>query len=694
MSYRISVDTGGTFTDVVISDANDRMVIGKALTTPDRIFLGMKAAIKAAAKQLELNFEQLMARTNVLIYGTTRATNAIVTKTTAKTAFVTTAGFPDILLLKEGGKFNPHDFTLDFPDPYILRRNTFQLQERIGSDGEVVEQLDETQAKELIAEIGGRKFEAVAVCLLWSIANPSHEKRFAELLSEQLPGIPYTLSHELAPVIREYRRASATAIDASLKPLMQGHLNEMRADLHNAGFNGDLLISTTEGGCNHIDVLAAKPIYTVGSGPAMAPVAARTFSDIEGQGSDVIVCDTGGTTFDVGLVRDGRLTFTRDTWLGDMYTGNLLGISAVDVRSIGAGGGSIAWIDEGGLMRVGPQSAGSKPGPACYGLGGTEPTVSDAAVVLGYFNPENFLGGRMRLDATAARNAVAKIAVKIGLTTEQAAFQILALASDLMTRAIADMTVNEGFNPRESTIVAGGGAAGVNIMAIARELGCDKAILPKVASALSASGMQFADIVAEEAQSYVVFSNDFERKAVNVVLEELEGKLEAFRREIVGSVQDYDIELIAEARYVGQVWELDTRLPTRRFETDADLQAFIEVFHQTHERVFAVRDIGSSVQIVNWKARLVAHLPSKPRPGEQAAIRRKGTSGLYRDCFFGASKPVKTEIYQAEEITPGLLINGPAIIEEPTTTLVVYPGMAAEVSRYGNYILHLTQEVK
>ncbi|MDR6953326.1 N-methylhydantoinase A [Ancylobacter sp. 3268] len=689
MAYRISVDTGGTFTDVIVSDGTGSFIIGKALTTRSRIFLGMRDAIESAALQLGISLETLLAEAELLIYGTTRATNAIVTKTVAKTAFVTTAGFPDTLLLKEGGKFNPHDFSQDYPDPYIARRHTFELTERVGADGVATIPLDEAQAREVIAKLKARGFEAVAVCLLWSIANPAHEMRFAELLDELLPGVPYTLSHRLVPVVREYRRASATAIDASLKPLMQDHLRGLEKDLTAAGFAGQVLVSTTEGGCNHIDALVEKPIYTVGSGPAMAPIAGLTFSTLETLGDDVIICDTGGTTFDVGLVRDGRLTFTRDTWLGPAYTGDLLGISAVDMRSIGAGGGSIAWIDEGGLMRVGPQSAGAEPGPACYGRGGTLPTVSDAAVVLGYFDPDYFLGGRMRLDVDAARRAVLTVAERIGLSVEETAFRILSLASDLMMRAIADITVNEGVNPRESTIVAGGGAAGINIMTIAKELGCERVILPKVASALSASGMQFADIVAEETASLVTLTNRFDAASVNEVLAGLEARLETFRATLPGAKGDYRIDLVAEARYLGQVWELDTSLPVRRFESDGDRAALVEAFHQVHERVFAVRDPGSPVEVVNWKARLVVNLAKPPEP--EAAVGRlaAGPPTGMRDCFFGDRTPLPTAIYKAADVAPGLLISGPAIVEEPTTTLVVYPGMSAEVSATGNYLLRI-----
>lgn len=690
MTYRISVDTGGTFTDVIVRGEDGSLTIGKALTAHGRIFVGIKEAIESAAAQLDLTLDQLLADTTMLIYGTTRATNAIVTKRVAKTAFVTTAGFPDTLLLREGGKFGPHDFTQDYPDPYIPRRHTFELPERVLADGSVSVPLDEGEARRVIGEIASRGFEAVAVCFLWSVTNPAHEARIGELLDELLPGVPYTLSHKLIPIVREYRRASATAIDASLKPLMQEHLRGLEQDLRDAGFEGRILVSTSEGGCNEVEALVEKPIYTVGSGPAMAPIAARTFSNLEGLGDDVIVCDTGGTTFDVGLVRGGRLVYSRDTWLGPKYLGDLLGISAVDMRSIGAGGGSIAWLDEGGLLHVGPQSAGSEPGPACYGRGGTYATVSDAAVVLGYFNPDYFLGGRMQLDVAAARRVVGEVADQIGLTVEETAFRIMSLASDLMMRAVADITIKEGFNPRESTIVAGGGAAGVNIMTIAKELGCERVILPKVASALSASGMQYANIVAEEAASLVVDTSAFNAGTVNDLLESLETRLMDFHAQLKGEHNSWAIEVIAEARYQGQVWELDTPLPVRRFTSDEDRLALVEAFHEVHDRVFAVRDEGSPVEIVNWKARLVVGLAEQPKPTDLSIQPKAGRVSLERDCYFGGATPVKTQIFRADDIEPGLIVQGPAIIEEPTTTLVVYPGMSAQVSAEGNYLLRLS----
>lgn len=354
MKYKISVDTGGTFTDVVVQNELGQVFIGKSLTTPDRIFEGMLGALSAAADEMRIPVGELLTESGLLIYGTTRSTNAIIQGKTAKTAFITTAGFPDILVTREGGKFGTHDFSFDFPKPYIPRRYTYEIDERVSSEGEIVTPLNEAQARSVARQLVSEGFEAAAICLLWSIANPANEKRMGEILAEEAPGIAFSLSHVLVPIIREYRRASTTAIDASIKPLMQGHLREMQADLRAAGFRGNIFVSTSAGGCTHVDEIVEKPVHTVKSGPAMAPVAGRAFSDMEALGGDVIVCDTGGTTFDVGLVREGKLKYSRETWLGGQWMGHLTAMPSVDVRSVGAGGGSIAWLDDGGLLRVGP----------------------------------------------------------------------------------------------------------------------------------------------------------------------------------------------------------------------------------------------------------------------------------------------------------------------------------------------------
>ena len=688
MGYRIAVDTGGTFTDMVLLDARGGFHVGKALTTPARISKGMFAALDIVAEAVDQTSSALLANTDILIYGTTRATNAVVTKKTARTAFLTTSGFKDTLVLKEGGKHGPHDYSYDYPQPYIPRRHTFEIEERIGSRGEIVIPLDEARARAVLATVKDRGFEAVAVSLLWSIANDTHEATLGRLIEEVVPGVPYTLSHRLAPILREYRRASATAIDASLKPLMQAHLRGMQSDLRDAGFGGDLLVSTSVGGCQEVETLVDRPIHTLKSGPAMAPVAGRAYAAVENMGGDAIVCDTGGTTFDVGLVRDGQLVYSRDSWLGQQWLGDIIGASTVDVRSIGAGGGSIAWVDAGGLLRVGPQSAGSTPGPACYGAGGTDPTVTDAALVLGYIDPTYFNGGRLALDRTAAESVIRTLAETLVKSVDEAAYAVMVIANELMIKAISEITVNDGLNPRESVIVAGGGAAGFNIMPIARELGCDTVILPRTASALSACGMHYSSIVFEATRSLFTDSTGFDRTGVNAVLDEIEAELMAFRDSLVtGANAAVSLEFFVEARYRAQVWELDTVLPKRRLDSDSDVVELIEMFHQTHDRVYAMRDEGSPVECVNWKGRISIRSFETPPEHNATVVASTPQASARRDCFFGSDARVDTPVFRGNTLAPGAEVAGPAIIEEPTTTIVVYPGMSARLSAAGDYIL-------
>lgn len=693
MSYRITVDTGGTFTDVVVADREGNLSIGKAPTTQERIFRGMEEALGRVAGQMDLELGSLLGQAELLVYGTTRATNAIIERKTAKTAFLVTEGFPDILVLREGGKFRPFDFTTPYPEPYVPRRLTFEVRERIDSEGEVVQAFDEERAREVLATLRQRGIEAVAVCFLWSVANPSHEEAMGRLIEEELPNVPYTLSHQLNPILREYRRASSAAIDASLKPLMQGHLREMGEDLRAAGFDGDLLAATSFGGAMHIADLIERPIYSVRSGPALAPVAGQTYGEAEARtdASDIIVCDTGGTSFDVSLIRDGQIKFTRETWLGEQFTGHLTGLSSVDVRSIGSGGGSIAWIDPGGLLRVGPESSGADPGPACYGRGGAQPTVTDAALVLGYIDPEYFLGGEMALDEEAAHRVVSDLAEQLGEDVEKTAHAVLTISNEHMVNAIQEITVNEGVDPRDSLVVAGGGAAGLGIVPIALELGCRQVLVPRTAGALSACGAQYSDIVSEFSTNEFAHTGDFPFAEVNGALETLESWMGDFAAALERrGLTNFEREYFVEARYPQQVWELEVPLEKARFDEPADVERLVDSFHEVHERVFAVREPGQQIECPLWKSRLIAVLDSPPLHRDVDTNGIQPTPRTKRQAFFAETGRVEASIFVGDSLEPGMSVEGPAVIEEPTTTIVVYPGSTATVTALNNYLLEVT----
>ena len=458
--YRIAVDTGGTFTDVVVLDDAGRLTFAKALTTPDRAFAGIRAALDDAAGQLGLPARDLLTQTTTFIYGTTRATNAIVTGATARTAFLTTRGFPDILVLREGGKQDPFDHRRRPPAPYVPKRLTFEIDERVTAAGEILVPLSDEHVLDVVEQLRRAAVEAIAVTLLWSIVEPAHELRIGELLRRELPEVPYTLSHELNPIVREYRRASSAAIDASLKPLMQAHLRGLAEDLRASAFTGGCSSSPSFGGVLGADDVIAKPIYLVNSGPSMAPVAASTPRARRPQRDRL---RHRRHHLRRQLIHDGRIQFSRESWLGQRSHGHMTGLSSVDVKSVGAGGARIACVDPGGLLRVGPQSAGAEPGPACYGRGGNAPTVTDAAIALGYLDPERF----PRRPARARRGRRAggdpgRVAGHSASRSRRPAHAILAVANEHMIAAIREITINQGLDPRDAVIVAGGGAAGIN----------------------------------------------------------------------------------------------------------------------------------------------------------------------------------------------------------------------------------------
>ena len=408
-AYTMAVDTGGTFTDLVVSDDEKVLGLYKAPTTPARLFDGIQEAMDAAAGALGTDLRGLLSRTKILVYSTTHSTNAILQGKVARTAFVTTRGYRDILLYKEGGKEDVHNKTPPAPIPYVRRRMSFELTERILSDGAIAVPLDLAEVRRVLNRLRELEVEAIGVCLLWSTLNPVHEQRVGELIEEILPGVAYSLSHRVNRIIREYRRASATVIDASIKPLMRQHLMDIDTRLRDLGFAGEpLMVTHVSGGVLRLDQMAERPLQSVDSGPALAPIAGQVFSRAEPtlDGRDVLVADTGGTSFDVSLVIDGRVAYSREKWLGKRFVGDMTGLPAVDTRSIGAGGGSIASVDPAAYSTSVHTVPALIRAPRPTGRGGTAPTVTDAAVALGYINAQNFLGGRMVLDVEAARKAI------------------------------------------------------------------------------------------------------------------------------------------------------------------------------------------------------------------------------------------------------------------------------------------------
>jgi N-methylhydantoinase A len=680
---RCAIDTGGTFTDLALEHENEVRIF-KCSTTPENPIRGILEVLELAARGLGIEPAELLGRITMLIHGTTRATNAVLTGNTARTALLATLGHRDMLLLREGGRSRAFDWSVEYSDAYIPRSLTFEICERVDAQGRVLRELDEQAAVETIARLRELEVEAVAVCLLWSIVNPAHELRLGELLAQHLPGVPYTLSHALNPTLREYRRGSSTAIDASLKPLMSAYLENLELQLRDAGFAGELLVISTSGGLMHAREAAKVPITSINSGPAMAPVAGRFFAEAaasegdSGATRDAIVADTGGTSYDVSVVRGGRIPMTRETWLGEPLTGHITGFPAVDVKSIGAGGGSIAWIDDGGLLHVGPQSAGANPGPAAYGRGGELPTVTDACLTLGFLDPERFLGGAMKLDEGRARAAIDRdVARPLGLDVEEAASAILALATEHMVQAITEITVDAGIDPRGAVLIGGGGAAGLNSGAIMRRLGCRGLVIPETGAVLSAVGALMADLSAEFSAACFTSSEAFDAELVDGVLDGLRERCRSFAREV--GAEQHQIELTAEARLARQVWQIDVPLRAERFAAEggeaAGERMLLEDFRRLHEEIFAVRDEHSAVEVVALRARVVCPLESRSEGGLTSAPQGLDSE---RETYFSGHGRSRARVLSLDLLAPGQRLAGPAIVESPLTTVVLEPGAVAE----------------
>jgi N-methylhydantoinase A len=683
--FHLAADTGGTFTDLVVDGGPGGLRFYKRPTTPADPGRGLLDVIGAAAADLGVSTRALLGRTELFVFGTTRATNAVVTGSTARTALLCTRGHPDVLLFREGGgRTTLFDYTQEYPDPYVPRSLTFEVPERVRADGGVETPLDEDAVVAIAGMLRERGVEAVAVCLLWSIVHPHHERRVGELLEQHLPGVPCTLSHRLNPSLREYRRASSTAIDASLKPLMSTFFAELGERLRAEGFGGRLLIMTSSGGVLDARAVAEAPIHSIGSGPAGAPVAGRHFAAVEAGADTALVTDAGGTTFDVSLVRRGEIPWTRETIVGHPTYGFMTGFPSVDVRSVGAGGGSIAWVDDGGLLHVGPQSAGAEPGPACYGRGGDRATVTDACVVLGYIDPEYFLGGEMRLDVELAHAALARdVAGPLALDVSAAASAVLDVAIERMVSAIEGITLKQGIDPASAVMIGGGGGAGLYAVGIARRLRCREVLVPAVSAALSASGALISDLRRDFAIPGTMLTSSFDFDAANRILAELAQQADAFVAEAGVGALATDVRYSVEARYPHQVWEIEVPLRADSVSTPSEVETLRQDFHAVHEEIFAVRDSAAPVEIVTWRADARCRL-RRPELAVARSPARAGAEPSARQAYFPQLGLVEVPVRPLAEIEPGERLTGPVIVESPVTTVVLDEAAAAELTEAGS----------
>ena len=693
MSFRICTDIGGTFTDLAIVDEKGRVSIFKTPTTPGDYTDGVVNVLALASEHYKMPLSKLLEKCSSvkggsLAHGSTISTNAIIEGKTAKTGLICTKGFRDILTIREGGKADPYNWDMDYPPPYVPRYLTLPVTERINSEGGVEVSLNEDEVRQAIRQFKERNVEAIAVSLLWSVANPIHESRIGEIIEEEWPEIPYNLSHQLNPIIREYRRTSSTAINASLGPLINKYVSNLDNRLKEKGYLGELSMLISSGGVVSVEELMEKPIYSVDCGPAMAPVAGKVFASRESGRDDVITIDMGGTSFDVACITQGEISISREAKIDS----HILGINKVDSRSVGAGGGSIAWVDPGGLLHVGPQSAGAVPGPVCYGQGGEQATITDANLVLGYINPDYFLGGAMKLNRHLAEEAIQqKVSNLLNLELTEAAFSMWNTVNINMVTAIRDITIWEGIDPREYIFVAGGGAAGLHIVPIMQELEVKQALIPKVAGSISAVGGIFADLSTEYSASRYTQSIRFDYEGVNKVLENLEKQGEAFLERAKVAPENRRLNFYVEAHYPFQIWELSVPLRGKRIGNEKALTQLVDDFHEIHERVYAVKEPGQYIECIYWRVKAIG-LISKPEMEEMPLAGEDSSAALVgkrKTYFRDLGGIVETPVYRGDKLAAGNKITAPAIIEEPTTTIVVTPKSKVTVTKWGSYLLEL-----
>jgi N-methylhydantoinase A len=683
--YRIGVDTGGTFTDCVIIDAAGRVGVGKALSTHHDLSVGICNSIENAARTIDLTLDDALRGADLLAHATTVGINALLTGNGARVGLVTTAGFEATVPIARGNKVIGIEERLrteavhwQKPPLLLPRRNIVGVHERIDAHGTVLEKLDDDDARRAFGVLRERDVQAVAVALLWSIIDPRHELQLAELAAEELPGVHVTLSHQLAPRIGEYERTMTTLLNAYVAPLVSVYIEKLRDVFAARGFRGRFVVNQSSGGVQDASRIVHAPVDTLNSGPVGGVCAALDLGRRLGH-LHVVATDVGGTSFDVGLVADGRLQYARRPMIG-MYP---LATSVVDLTSIGTGGGSIAWIDDAiGALRVGPQSAGADPGPVCYGRGATLATVTDAAVVLGYLTQ---LGGTLQLDAASARDAIDRtIAQPLGVTIEQAADDILRVANAQMADLVRRSTVQRGHNPADFALYAYGGAAPQYAGRYAADLGVGEVVIPSLASVFSAYGAAATDLrnMAEL---------EIRPEAIEAALEWLPAELDRLEATARAAV-DADapdatrVERRISLRFARQVHSLSIVIGD-----SFDATTLSATFRAEYERLVGAGTAFASAGIEAVGITVEARAPVITDAAIAGTQHRAGASlepiGTRPAWFDGVT--VECAVYDGATVPAGARIAGPAFVELPTTTLVVYPGHVAVQESTGDIRLLL-----
>ena len=689
MKYTLGIDVGGTFTDLVCIDELGRFLIRKAPSTPTDPSEAMMEGIAKLANDLGKSREDFLRDVIRICHGTTVSTNTVLTRRGAKVGLLVTKGFRDMLRIRLRIRENTYDYTVPQPKPLALRHLTVPIGERIKWNGEEFVPLNEEEVRRACTYLRKQGVEAIAICFLWSFKNPSHERRAAEICREALPDVYVCSSHEVQPEIREYWRMSTTVMNAYVGPALLKYIKHLTASLDEAGFAGELLITQSNAGAISPQIACEQAVRTLISGPACAPAAAAYLTK-DLRIDNLITIDMGGTSFDVCLVKEGKPTMTLESSIDGVYH---IRLPMVDVHTIGAGGGSIAWLDSMKVLHVGPQSAGADPGPACYHKGGKDPTVTDADLVLGYLSPDYFLGGEIKLDIDLAQKAIKeKIADPLGLTVSEAARSIIAVVDHTMVNGIAAISVQRGEDPRGYTLVAAGGAGPVHAVSLAKELGIKHVMIPKASSIFCALGSVIADIRHDYVKSVHFRTDSVDLSLVRSVFAEMEeignGLLE---KESVPQADRY-YKRSMDMRYKGQFHEVEVPVSSDDL-TERGMKHTVERFYQRHEALYGYKDVGVT-EIINLRLSAFGKTmaPSRTKQALDTKDASKTLKG-HREALMGdEGKMVLTPIYDGDRMGAGNILKGPAIIEQKTTTIVVPPRARLEVNPYLDFMISIEED--
>lgn len=686
MQYRLGIDAGGTFTDFVLADTAGQVRIYKALSTPTDPTIAIKNGLQLISEDLGVTPTEIVTNSDFCINGTTVGLNALIQHKGAKIGLICTKGHEDSIEIRLGHKEDGYRYDPNYPPATMLvpRHRRHGISERVVSNGEIYTPLNEEEVRGACRQLLKEGVEAVAISFVWSVLNPVHERRAAEIVRDMMPNVLLTIGSELYPQIREYTRTSTAVVNAYLGPILKKYVTAVDAYFQSLGLAQPVRYFQSNGGLAVGDVLSDKAVYAINSGPASAPQAGLYTAEPWNE-KNLIAVDMGGTSFDITLTHDGIANVSKDV----DFLRYRIGVPMIQVETLGAGGGSIGWIDSTGLIQMGPQSAGSDPGPACYGNGGERPTTTDANLVLGYLSPEGLVAGRLPLDLEKARKAIDNdLGKPLNLSVERAAYGMFTIVNNNMANGIRRVSVERGHDPRDFVLIGAGGATSAHITALAREIGIKKILISKLASGLCAFGQILSDVKfnymapcpgrmegAETASKLDGLFKQIEAQGrTDLAKDGFEGDRVAVRRSV-------------DMRYVGQVHECSVDIDN--FEiNEISLQKIVDAFHARHEELYTYSEKHSPVEIVNIESAFYGLLDRPQRMqiasgnGSESAL--KGHRGM---VFSADGTRQQTPVYDGSRLGAGDVVKGPAVIDEPTTTIVLEPGWTANLHETGVYVV-------